>query len=119
MSAVIDMINTVVPSVPVSNRCRIWMLIGTAYAFHCGIRIDVESHREGDQSRLMVRFTMGPYSRALPAETLVGLGEGSGVALVARAIAYGPRSGRPVAVLMEIQRSDRIDRIGVGFEAIA
>ncbi len=119
MSAVIELVNAVVPSVPISRRCRIWMLVGTAYTFHCGVRIDIEGHRQGHQSQLMVRFTTGPFSKVLPAETLVGMGEGSGVALVARAIAYGPRSGRPVAVLMEIQRSDRIDRVGLGFEALA
>lgn len=119
MNAVVELINAVVPSVPVSNRCRIWMLLGTAYRFHCGIRIDVESHFEENHSRLMLRYTMGELSRALPAETLVGLGEASGVALVARAIAYRQGSEKPVAVLMEIQRLDRIDRVGVGFEAIA
>lgn len=119
MSVVVELINAVVPSPPVSNRCRLWMLLGTAYRFHCGIRIDVESHLQGDQSRLMLRYTMGDLSRALPAETLVGLGGTSGVALVARAIAYRQGREKPVAVLMEIQRLDRIDRVGVGFEAIA
>jgi hypothetical protein len=119
MNAVIELINAVVPSVPTGNRCRVWMLLGTAYRFHCGIRIDVESRLEANQSRLMLRYTMGELSRALPAETVVGLGENSGVALVARAIAYRQGSGKPIAVLMEIQRLERIDRIGVGFEAIA
>lgn len=119
MNAVVELINAVVPSVPVSNRCRVWMLLGTAYRFHCGIRIDVESRLEANKSRLMLRYTMGDLSRALPAETLVGLGENSGVALVARAIAYRQSSAKPIAVLMEIQRIDRIDRVGIGFEAIA
>lgn len=118
MAVLIDLINGHVPVHPLGMRVRAWLLVGTAYRFHGGIRIDIEREREGDSTRLRVRYSLDGRSESLAADVPVSLGTVAGVVLVPRAIAHSA-TGKPLAVLMEIQRGDRIDRIGVGFEVAA